>query len=195
MKHAVTVLTVLGLGAAAMASATAIASEKAPAPWLKEPVRTASGLISGVPGALPGVAAFKGSPFGAPPVGELRWKPPAPVSAWQGVRAGDKFGAACLQPHQKERNPNNRSGTWPDDYWPKKPAPPNSRSWQRSLAAFRRDRRAVERLAANLRLNLHAKIPHGDGQTYLREILLVADHNAFHVGEIVVVRRLLGAWK
>ena len=114
MKHAVTVLTVLGLGAAAMASATAIASEKAPAPWLKEPVRTASGLISGVPGALPGVAAFKGIPFGAPPVGELRWKPPAPVSAWQGVRAGDKFGAACLQPHQKERNPNNRSVDLPD---------------------------------------------------------------------------------
>ena len=93
------------------------------------------------------------------------------------------------------RNPRYRPRKWPEDYWPKKPAPPSARSWAKSIADFRRDRRALDRFFSNPRLDLHAKVPHGDGQTYLREILLVADHNAFHVGEIVIVRRLLGIWK
>lgn len=74
-----------------------------------KPVRTASGLVSGVPGSVEGVTAYKGIPFGAPPVGELRWKPPQPVKAWKGVRAGDKFGSACMQPRQPNRVPNNRA--------------------------------------------------------------------------------------
>jgi uncharacterized damage-inducible protein DinB len=84
---------------------------------------------------------------------------------------------------------------WPDDYWPKAPAPPTARAWNASVAAFRKDRRALKRLAANPRLDLSARIPHGDGQTYIREILLALDHNAYHVGELIVLRRLLGAWK
>jgi uncharacterized damage-inducible protein DinB len=93
------------------------------------------------------------------------------------------------------RDPGYAAKNWPDDYWPTLPAPPNPRAWPKSVAAFRADRRALQRLADNPAVDLFAKIPHGQGQTYLREILLAADHGAFHVGQIVVVRRLLGAWK
>ena len=81
---------------------------------LSEPVRTADGLVSGVPGKVAGVVVFKGIPFGAPPIGELRWKPPQPVKPWDGVRAGDKFGPACIQPRQPQRVPNNRAVDLPD---------------------------------------------------------------------------------
>ena len=84
---------------------------------------------------------------------------------------------------------------WPDDYWPKQAAPPDVRAWDRSVAAFRRDRATLKKLAANPRVNLSKRIPHGSGQTLLREILLVIDHNAYHVAEIIVLRRLLGIWK
>ncbi len=92
------------------------------------------------------------------------------------------------------RNPGYSGRKWPDDYWPPSAAPPSSAAWEASVAAFRRDRLAVKRLAKNARLDLMAKIPHGSGQTYLREILLVLDHNAYHVAELVTLRRLLGAW-
>ena len=65
---------------------------------LDQPVKTRAGLVAGAPGARPGVTAFKGIPFGAPPVGDLRWKPPQPVKPWSGVRPGDKFGDVCIQP-------------------------------------------------------------------------------------------------
>ncbi len=84
---------------------------------------------------------------------------------------------------------------WPDDYWPTPLGPRNAAAWTRSIAAYRRDRKALQRLAANPKIDLFAAIPHGTGQTYLREILLVADHNAYHIGQIVAVRRLLGIWK
>jgi uncharacterized damage-inducible protein DinB len=83
---------------------------------------------------------------------------------------------------------------WPDDYWPSSPEPPSPDAWDRTVAAFREDREALKRLAADPAVDLLAPVPHGDGQTYLREILLVADHNAYHVGQLVAVRRLLGAW-
>jgi para-nitrobenzyl esterase len=93
---------------------TMAAAHAAPSPLLTKPVRTSNGLVSGVPGKLDGIVAFKGIPFGAPPVGELRWKPPQPVKSWDGVRAGDEFGAACVQPHQPQREPNNRAVDLPD---------------------------------------------------------------------------------
>ena len=92
------------------------------------------------------------------------------------------------------RNPRYRPMSWPDDYWPREPAPPSARAWNASVAAFRKDRRALQKLATDPARRLSAKIPHGDGQTYLREILLAIDHNAYHVGELIVLRRLLGAW-
>ena len=83
---------------------------------------------------------------------------------------------------------------WPDDYWPASPAPRSGAVWTKSIADYRRDRKAFQRLAANTKIDLHAAIPHGTGQTYLREILLAADHAAYHIGQIVAVRRSLGIW-
>lgn len=93
------------------------------------------------------------------------------------------------------RNPKYVEPHWPDDYWPPTGAPPSSAAWNKSVAAFRRDRDALKHLANDPEIDLFAKIPHGSGQTYLRELLLIVDHNAYHLGELVAVRRLLGAWK
>ena len=82
-----------------------------------------------------------------------------------------------------------------ESYWPQSSAPPNTEAWDKSVADFRSDREALKALAANPDVDLFEKIPHGTGQTYLRELLLVADHNAYHVGELVVVRRSLGIWE
>ena len=93
------------------------------------------------------------------------------------------------------RNPDYEEIAWPDGYWPKSAEPPTPAAWDESVAAFRRDRDAVKQLATDQAIDLTAKIPHGSGQTYGREVLLVLDHNAYHVAEIVMLRRLLGAWK
>jgi hypothetical protein len=93
------------------------------------------------------------------------------------------------------RNPKHVSPQFPEGYWPEGEAPPSAAAWTKSVAAFRADLRAMEKLVASPKTDLYARIPHGDGQTILREALLVADHNAYHLGQLVVVRRLLGAWK
>jgi para-nitrobenzyl esterase len=90
------------------------AQSPATASRVPESVRTSGGRVSGVPGAIPGVAAYRGIPFAAPPVGELRWKPAQPPAPWNGVRAGDRYGPACIQPHQRERVPDNRAVDLPD---------------------------------------------------------------------------------
>ncbi|MDR5682599.1 MAG: DinB family protein [Armatimonadota bacterium] len=92
------------------------------------------------------------------------------------------------------RNPDHRSPPWPAGYWPSEPAPADVDAWRRSVAAFRADLRAMQHLVADPATDLFAPIPHGQGQTVLREALLVANHNAYHVGQLIVVRRLLGAW-
>ena len=92
------------------------------------------------------------------------------------------------------RNPAYSELEWPREYWPASPEPPSAEAWESSVAACREDREALARLARDGAVDLYARIPHGSGQTYLRELLLVADHNAYHVGELVAVRRLLGAW-
>ena len=91
-------------------------------------------------------------------------------------------------------NPSYKEMRWPDDYWPVAAAPPAVEAWEQSVAACRRDREALQRLVQNPEVDLFSTIPHGSGQTYLREILLVADHTTYHVGELVLVRRLLGVW-
>ena len=82
---------------------------------------------------------------------------------------------------------------WPDDYWPKEPAPPDETAWDKSVAAMRADRAAFEKLLKER--DLVEPFPWGDGQNLLREALLIADHEAYHTGELIVARRLLGAWK
>ncbi|MEP7307869.1 MAG: DinB family protein [Acidobacteriota bacterium] len=93
------------------------------------------------------------------------------------------------------RSTRYREKKWPEDYWPKSAAPRNADAWTGSLAAFRRDRKAMQRLAIDRRIDLLAKVPNGTDQTYLREVLLVADHTAYHVAQIVDIRRTLGNWK
>ncbi|MGB6686471.1 MAG: DinB family protein [Terracidiphilus sp.] len=93
------------------------------------------------------------------------------------------------------RNPEHKSPKWPEGYWPAKPVPPDKDAWDKSVRAFRHDLKAMCDLVADEKTDLFAKIPHGDGQTILREALLTADHNSYHLGELVLVRRLLGAWK
>jgi hypothetical protein len=93
------------------------------------------------------------------------------------------------------RNPKHQSPEWPSGYWPKTQAPPSLAAWNKSVKAFRADLKAMCQLIARKSTNLYAPIPHGDGQTILREALLIADHNAYHLGQMVLVRRLLGAWK
>lgn len=83
----------------------------------------------------------------------------------------------------------------PEDYWPPPTVPPTEAAWEESIAAFRRDRDALKALAEDSAIDLFGRIPHGTGQTYLRELLLVADHNAYHVGQMVTVRRCLGDWE
>ena len=83
---------------------------------------------------------------------------------------------------------------WPDDYWPKDPAPPSDKAWSESVASCVRSREALKRLVTDIE-DLTARVPTGKGhQTYLRAILLAADHAAYHVGQIVAVRRALGVW-
>jgi hypothetical protein len=83
---------------------------------------------------------------------------------------------------------------WPRDYWPPSPAPPSSDAWDESLAAYKRDRETFARFTTETELDLTTKIPRGKGQTYLRTILLAVDHASYHIGQVVSVRRLLGAW-
>ncbi|MHB2017271.1 MAG: DinB family protein, partial [Candidatus Xenobia bacterium] len=80
------------------------------------------------------------------------------------------------------RNPEYQGMAWPQEYWPKTPAPPDQTSWKQSVAAFQRDHQAMRDLVMDPKTDLYAKIPWGDGQTVLREVLLVADHNAYHLG-------------
>jgi hypothetical protein len=93
------------------------------------------------------------------------------------------------------RNGKHVSPQWPEGYWPKTDAPPNDAAWNKSVQEFRRDLKAMQQLVSNPRTDLFARIPWGDGQTILREALLVADHNAYHLGQFVDLRRLLGAWR
>ncbi|MGQ0537906.1 MAG: DinB family protein [Gemmatimonadaceae bacterium] len=79
-------------------------------------------------------------------------------------------------------------------YWPESAEPPTPNAWRESVAAFKRDLAALQRLAGDADCDLFAKIPHGTGQTYVREFLVMIDHNSYHVGQMIAVRRALGAW-
>ena len=93
------------------------------------------------------------------------------------------------------RSAKHVSPEFPDGYWPLADAPAGPTAWQKSVKAFRHDLRAVQKLVADPKTDLYARIPWGDGQTVLREALLVADHNAYHLAELVMLRRLLGIWR
>ncbi|MBW3630793.1 MAG: DinB family protein [Gemmatimonadetes bacterium] len=92
------------------------------------------------------------------------------------------------------RNPSYIEPGWPAEYWPASAEPPTPEAWDAAVARFNEDLEALKRLAEDTTIDLFDAVPQGTGQTYLRELLLVADHNAYHVGELVAVRRLLNAW-
>ena len=92
------------------------------------------------------------------------------------------------------RDKDHASPKWPEGYWPDTVAPPDESAWDRSVETFRRDLQQMQDLVADPQTDLHGKIPWGDGQTILREAMLVADHNGYHLGQIVCVRQALGAW-
>jgi hypothetical protein len=89
------------------------------------------------------------------------------------------------------RNPEHKSPDFPKGYWPDSEAPPNKEAWEKSAKAYRRDLHALCDLVADESIDLFAKISHGDGQTLLREALLVADHNSYHIGQLMLVRQLI----
>jgi hypothetical protein len=92
------------------------------------------------------------------------------------------------------RNAAHVSPEFPEGYWPKTPAPQSEDAWSDSVAAFKRDLREMIRLVENPRTDLYAPIPHGQGQSILREALVLADHNSYHLGQLVDLRRALGSW-
>ena len=136
-------------------------------------------------------ADFEAAVAGLPP--ELRATRPTglPYSPWELL---EHLRITQLDILAFCRDANYAEPRWPDDYWPGTAGPPSAEAWEESVAAFRRDREELAQLARDPNVDLFARIPHGTGQTYLRELLLVADHNAYHVGELVAARRLLGAW-
>lgn len=116
---------------------------------------------------------------------------PVPHSPWRLV---EHMRIAQWDILEFSRNPKHVSPNFPEGYWPRGDAPPDDLAWDRALDRFRADLTAMCALVADPASDLFAPIPHGDGQTILREALLVSDHNAYHLGQLVVVRRLLGCW-
>jgi hypothetical protein len=115
----------------------------------------------------------------------------APYTAWELL---EHMRLAQWDILEFSRDPKHVSPVFPSGYWPQTKAPLQG-AWEKSVRQFRADLKAMERLVANPKTDLFARIPHGDGQTILREALLVADHNAYHLGQLVMLRRLLGVWK
>jgi hypothetical protein len=126
-----------------------------------------------------------------PPEFRSRTASPVPHSPW---RLLEHLRIAQWDILEFSRNPRHVSPPWPEGYWPRGDVPPDESDWDRAVEAFRADLAAMCALVADPAIDLFAPIPHGDGQTVLREALLVADHNAYHLGQLVVVRRLLGCW-
>jgi len=115
-----------------------------------------------------------------------------PYSAWMLV---EHMRVAQWDILEFSRNRKHVSPEWPAGYWPAGDAPPSAAAWAGSIRRFQKDLKAMQALVANPKTDLYAPLPWGDGQTVLREALLVGDHNAYHLGQLVTLRRLLGAWR
>ena len=115
----------------------------------------------------------------------------APYSAWELL---EHARIATWDILEFSRDAKHVSPDWPGGYWPKKPAPPNAAAWEKSIKSLKHDLEEMGKLVTDPKTDLLAPIPHGSGQTILREALLIADHNSYHLGQIILVRRLLGCW-
>lgn len=116
----------------------------------------------------------------------------APHTAWQLI---EHLRIALWDILEFTRDPKHASPAWPEGYWPATEAPPSDSAWDASVAKFRSDLEAMQSLVSNPETDLLTPLPHGQGHTVLREALLAADHNAYHIGQLVMLRNLLGAWK
>ncbi len=125
---------------------------------------------------------------------ELRGRKPqgSPYSAWQLL---EHIRMALHDLLDFSTNPNYVTPRWPDDYWPAEDGPPSDEAWRASVKAVRKDMADFEKLIGEPKTNLYATIPWGDGQTILREVLLAGQHTSYHLGQLVLLRRELGAWK
>lgn len=92
------------------------------------------------------------------------------------------------------RDPDYRSPSWPDGYWPNSPKPENEQEWNNTLDAIRSDHLSMEDLLKDESNDLLKPFPHGDGQTLFREAMLIVDHNAYHIGQIVLIRKTMNIW-
>ena len=115
-----------------------------------------------------------------------------PYSIWQLV---DHIRITQWDILEFSRNPKHKSPSWPDEYWPKKPEPKSDEEWHDAIAQIKSDTKEFITLLEEPDADLFAPFPHGDGQHLFREALLIIDHTSYHVGEIIVIRRLLNAWK
>ena len=129
------------------------------------------------------VAGFPAKLRGAKPHG-------APHTAWQLL---EHMRLAQEDILDFSRNPQYRQKRFPDDYWPATDAPPDAKAWDRSIEQFQKDLEEMKKLVADPKQDLTARIPHGERQTLLREALLVADHNSYHLGQLVFLRKMLEA--
>jgi len=116
----------------------------------------------------------------------------APHSAWELV---EHIRIALEDIVAFSRSADHQSPPWPKGYWSSSPSPKNERDWQNSLSAIRENMTAFEALLNDPEQDLFRKLPWGEGQTLLREALLISDHNAYHLGQLVLVRKLLGSWE
>lgn len=92
-------------------------------------------------------------------------------------------------------NAKHKSPEFPAGYWPDSPKPPNEQAWEKSVKSFQSDRERFKKYLTEESTDLFAKIPHGDGQTVLRQAIVAIDHNGYHIGQLILLRRLLGAWE
>ncbi len=127
---------------------------------------------------------------------DLRGKAPrgSPYTAWQ-LAEHIRIAQDDILRFSRNHDGSYEALEWPDAYWPKAKRPRDDAEWEASLAAFRADQQAMEALVSDPARDLLAPFPWGDGQTLLREAMLVADHTAYHVGQLVLLRRMLGAWR
>ena len=124
---------------------------------------------------------------------EIRGKRPkgSPHSPWELL---EHMRIAQWDILEFSRDPDHISPSFPDGYWPKSPEPPDEKAWDRSVNSFCDDLHSLCALVADESTDLFAHIPHGSGQTVLREALVAADHNSYHLGQLLLLRRMLGAW-
>jgi uncharacterized damage-inducible protein DinB len=126
------------------------------------------------------------------PLDQIGKRPPKfPHSAWELVEhiRITQNDVLCFSQSADYKSPK-----WPEGYWPKSPAPAKPEDWHESILLYHEDRQAFQTLVQDPAQDLYTPFPWGDGQTLLREALLIIDHTAYHVGQLLLVRRALGAW-